>query len=201
MEEIFNYKTIAAKSEGIYKEKGSKFIGYAFPINTLEDFKSRLEELKKEHNSARHFCYAYRIGVGQNEQYRYNDDGEPSSSAGKPIYGQILSNELTNVLIVVVRYFGGTKLGVGGLISAYRNGAKDSIENNTIVVKDVTRFVKLEFTYENMSGVMGLIKRYNPEILKQDFDSACEIELKIPVKVADVFLSHLEKISGLTISQ
>jgi uncharacterized YigZ family protein len=201
MKEVFNYKTITTKSEGIYKEKGSKFIGYAYPINSVEDFKTNLDALKKEHSSARHFCYAYRIGVGQNEQYRYNDDGEPSNSAGKPIYGQILSYEITNVLIIVVRYFGGTKLGVGGLISAYKLGAKDSLDNNTIITRDVTKTIVLEFTYETMSAIMSLVKRNDLKILNQEFGVVCNIKLDITLKKYDELYLKFEKINGVEIKK
>ena len=199
MEETFTYKTLAKKSEGIYKEKGSKFIGYAFPVKSVNSVKKYLVGLKKEHNSARHFCYAYRIGVNQDEVYRYNDDGEPNNSAGKPIYGQLLSNEITNVLVVVVRYFGGTKLGVGGLITAYKEGAKEAIKNGVIVAKDIIEKVKIGFPYEITSEVMSGLSKYEHTIVNQKFELACEITLAIKIKDYDTFIIEFNKINKLTI--
>src|ERR1035438_4724191 len=131
-----NYKTISSSSQGIYKEKGSKFIAYTFPVKTETEIKAHIEKLKKEHHSARHHCYAYRLHPDKSV-YRMNDDGEPSGTAGKPIFGQIQSNDLTDILIVVVRYFGGTLLGVSGLINAYRSAAVEVLKNSTFINKTV----------------------------------------------------------------
>jgi uncharacterized YigZ family protein len=201
MEETYAYKTIASKSEGMYKEKGSKFIGYGYPISNVNQVKELIEELKSEHTSARHFCYAYRIGVGQKEKYRYNDDGEPNNSAGKPIYGQILSNEITNVLIVVVRYFGGTKLGVGGLISAYREGAKEALNNSVIEIKDITKKVEITFPYEITSEVMSNLCKYDYNILNQEFDIDCVITLDIKLRDYKNFLVDFKNINKLSLSK
>lgn len=199
MTNIYTYKTILKKSEGIYKEKGSKFIGYAFPVSNTIKVKECIEELRKEHSSARHFCYAYRIGVGNNEEYRFNDDGEPSSSAGKPIYGQILSAEITNVLIVVVRYFGGTKLGVGGLITAYKEGAKEALLSNQIVEKEITKELTIKFGYDNMSEVMIVVNRNNLEFTEQDFNATCSITFNVSLKEYESIVSQFEQLRELVI--
>lgn len=182
MEEVHEgqYLTIKEVSEGVYKEKGSKFFAYAYPVSTEEDIKGIVKELKKEYYDARHHCYAFMLGAEQ-KHFRANDDGEPSNSAGNPILGQIRSNNLTNILIVVVRYFGGTKLGVSGLIHAYRTSAFDAIENATIVTKDITEIVHIQFDYFAMNDVMKIIKDYNPIILSQQFDNSCEMILEIKI--------------------
>jgi len=156
----------------LFKEKGSKFIGYVFPIENEDGVKIHIEELKKKHYSARHWCYAWQLGV-ENKSYRVNDDGEPNNSAGNPIYGQILSKELTNVLVVVVRYFGGTKLGVGGLINAYKTTAKLILDEAVIVEKTVNIFFQLTFEYVDMDKVMRIIKENNLEILEQKMNLDC----------------------------
>lgn len=199
MTKIYTYKTIQKKSEGIYKEKGSKFIGYAYPITNSNKVKEYIDELKKEHSSARHFCYAYRIGVGNNEEYRFNDDGEPSSSAGKPIYGQILSAEITNVLIVVVRYFGGTKLGVGGLITAYKEGAKEALLENKIVEKEITKELTVKFGYDNMSEVMVVVNRNNLEFTEQDFSTTCSITFNVVLKEYEDIVNQFEQLRDVVI--
>lgn len=201
MNKVYSYKTIASTSEGMYKEKGSKFIGYAYPISSVNQVKALIEELKKEHNSARHFCYAYRIGVGQKEQYRYNDDGEPNNSAGKPIYGQILSNELTNVLVVVVRYFGGTKLGVGGLISAYRVGAKEALEANKIIEKEITKPLTILFGYNNMSEVMSIINKNELVIINQKLEIDCEIKCGVLLSQYESVLNQFQLVHGIKLKK
>ncbi|KUO66221.1 MAG: hypothetical protein APF83_06495 [Lutibacter sp. BRH_c52] len=173
MSENDTYKTIeAAQGDVLFKEKGSKFIGYVFPIENEDVVKIHIEELKKKHYSARHWCYAWQLGV-ENKSYRVNDDGEPNNSAGNPIYGQILSKELTNVLVVVVRYFGGTKLGVGGLINAYKTTAKLILDEAVIVEKTVNIFFQLTFEYVDMDKVMRIIKENNLEILEQKMNLDC----------------------------
>lgn len=176
------YKTIAkAKGEALFKERGSKFIGYAFPITSEDEVRIHLDELKKKHHSARHWCYAWQIGV-EDIQYRANDDGEPNNSAGQPIYGQILSKEITNVLIVVVRYFGGTKLGVGGLISAYKITAKLILDEAKIIEKSIDVYFQLNFEYVDMNKVMRIIKEHNIEILSQKMELNCEFLISIRKK-------------------
>ncbi len=193
------YRTIDIKSECLLKEKQSKFYGYAFPISDIESVKSSIDFLKKMHHSARHFCYAYQIGV-QDLVYRVNDDGEPRNSAGIPIYGQIQSFDLTNILIVVVRYFGGTKLGVGGLVSAYKECAKLTIESNTIITKEITIKIQLKFDYLLMNKVMRVIKEHNLEILKQQMHTSCVFELLTTTKNNDIVCDQFNRHLGIVIS-
>ena len=179
------YNTIDKPSKEIlFKEKGSKFFGYAFPVLSEEEVKVNLEELKKKHHSARHFCYAYQIGI-EKPQYRANDDGEPNNSAGLPIYGQIQSFDVTNILIVSVRYFGGTKLGVGGLISAYKNSAQLAIEACEIIKKTINIKFKLIFDYELMNNVMRINKEKKIQIIDQNLDLKCNYLISIRKKEAD----------------
>lgn len=190
------YKTILEPSEEVlFKEKNSKFYGYAFPISNEEDVKGHLEQLKKHHFSARHWCYAYQIGT-EKITFRANDDGEPNNSAGMPIYGQIQSFEVTNILIVVVRYFGGVKLGVGGLISAYKTTAQMSLENAKIIEKTIDAFFKLTFDYKNMNKVMRVIKEKNLEIVSQKMEMNCELIISTRKKNAettfDIFVHLFE---------
>jgi uncharacterized YigZ family protein len=172
-----NYKTIAFPSEEIlFKEKNSKFFGYAFPVTSEEEIKNHLDILRKKHYGAVHFCYAYQIGTDK-IQFRANDDGEPSNTAGAPIYGQIQSFGLTNVLVVVVRFFGGIKLGVGGLISAYRTSAQMALEVTEIIEKTINIHYIISFDYKNMNKVMRVIKEKNLEIITQNMNESCEIEI------------------------
>ena len=193
------YRTIDVKSESSLKEKQSKFYGYAFPIQDIESVKSSIDSLKKMHHSARHFCYAYQIGI-QDLVYRVNDDGEPRNSAGIPIYGQIQSFDLTNILIVVVRYFGGTKLGVGGLVSAYKECAKLTIESNTIITKEITIKIQLKFDYLLMNKVMRVIKEHNLEILNQQMHTSCVFELLTTTKNNDIVCDQFKRHLGIVIS-
>ena len=174
-----SYKTIdIASEETLFKEKGSKFFGYAFPVLSEDDVKDCLEVLKKKHHSARHFCYAYQIGV-EHTQYRANDDGEPNNSAGLPIYGQIQSFEVTNTLIVSVRYFGGTKLGVGGLISAYKKSAQLALTASEIIEKTINVQFKLTFNYDLMNPVMRIIKEKQIEIVHQKLEMDCSYIISV----------------------
>ena len=193
------YRTIDIKSECLLKEKQSKFYGYAFPISDIESVKSSIDFLKKMHHSARHFCYAYQIGV-QDLVYRVNDDGEPRNSAGIPIYGQIQSFGLTNILIVVVRYFGGTKLGVGGLVSAYKECAKLTIESNTIITKEITIKIQLKFDYLLMNKVMRVIKEHNLVILNQQMHTSCVLELLTTTKNNNIVCDQFNRHLGVVIS-
>ena len=173
------YKTITKPAQGeLFKDKNSKFYGYAFPVSNEEQVKAHLEVLKKEHYSGRHWCYAYQIGT-ETIKYRANDDGEPNNSAGKPIYGQIQSFGVTNILIVVVRYFGGVKLGVGGLINAYRTGAQLALESAEIIEKTINRTFQLKFEYKNMSKVMRLLKENQIEIVNQSLELNCLLEISV----------------------
>lgn len=190
------YRTIEAKSEGIYKEKGSKFIAYAYPVASEDEIKDILSVLKKEYYDARHHCYAYVLGADKSKS-RANDDGEPSSTAGKPILGQIMSNDLTNIFIVVIRYFGGTKLGVSGLINAYKTAAADAIENASIIEKTVNDYYKFVFHYVTMNDVMKLIKDENLEMVEHKYDNVCEIVVSIRQGEVEKIKSRAEKIDGI----
>lgn len=173
------YKTISKPSIGeLFKDKNSKFIGYAFPVENEEDVKTHIEEVKKEHHSARHWCYAYQLGT-ENISFRANDDGEPNNSAGMPIYGQIQSFEVTNVLVIVVRYYGGVKLGVGGLINAYKTGAQLALEASDIIEKTINKYFTLNFEYKNMSKVMRILKEHQIEITKQTLELDCLLEISV----------------------
>jgi uncharacterized YigZ family protein len=180
------YKTIVKPSEEtLFKDKNSKFFGYAFPISTEAEVKSNIEVLKKQHHSARHWCYAYQLGTDPTKiKYRANDDGEPSNSAGMPIYGQIQSYDITNVLIVVVRYFGGVKLGVGGLINAYRTGAQLALEASKIVERTINIEFLITFDYANMNKVMRVIKEKNLNIIAQKLELDCQITISVRKKKA-----------------
>ena len=190
------YKTIEISVENIlYKEKNSKFFGFAFPVTSEIEVKTHLENLKSEHFSARHWCYAYQIGT-EVIKFRANDDGEPSNSAGMPIYGQIQSFEITNVLVVVVRYFGGVKLGVGGLISAYKTSAQLTLDEANIIEKTIDKQFKITFDYKNMNKVMRIIKEKNIQIINQKMELNCEIEIatrkKNAKEIVDIFTALFE---------
>ena len=182
---IDSYKTITQPSkEGLFKDRGSKFYGYAFPISNEEEIKEKIELLKKQHYNARHWCYAWQLGKNY-DHYRANDDGEPSNSAGMPIYGQLQSFNVTNVLVVVVRYFGGTKLGVGGLIKAYKNGAKLALENSNIIDKTINEKFLIKFEYPEMNTVMRIIKDEKISINNQKLELNCEFIISIRKKEAE----------------
>lgn len=188
------YKTISKPSEGYYKEKGSKFPTFAFPVTTEEEIKEIRDKLRKDYFDARHHCYGWRLGADL-KQYRANDDGEPSSTAGKPILGQIQSNELTNILIVVIRYFGGTKLGVSGLINAYRTAAADAISNASIINKTVNDIYEIKFQYAAMNDVMRIIKEDKPLQLNQQFDLNCSITISIRQSEVEKLIEKFKKIN------
>ncbi|MCU0369954.1 MAG: YigZ family protein [Bacteroidales bacterium] len=172
------YRTLEGISRGLYTEKGSKVIAVASGVTSVEEVRQHLDSLRREFHDARHHCYAYRLG-DEPYEYRYQDDGEPSGTAGKPIYGQIQSFDLTDVLIVVIRYFGGVKLGTGGLITAYRAAARDAIENGAVVNKIRTSRLGIVFDYEKMNDVMRIIKEENLRILNQESELKCRILLEI----------------------
>ena len=193
------YKTIANPSEEIlFKEKNSKFFGYAFPIASEDQVKPLIEPLRKRHFNAVHFCYAYQIGT-ERITFRANDDGEPSNSAGMPIYGQIQSQELTNVLIVIVRFFGGTKLGVGGLITAYKTAAQMALDATSIIEKTIDVHYLISFDYKNMNKVMRVIKEKNLEIITQKMEMSCEIEIATRKKNATIVLETFENMFEVAI--
>jgi len=194
------YKTIEKSAEGIFKDKGSKFIALAFAITSEEEAKLIIQEIKKEHFSARHHCYAYRLGY-YGEKYRANDDGEPSGTAGKPIYGQLLSFDITNVLIVVVRYFGGTLLGVSGLINAYKCATRDAIENAKIITKIIEKQVVLNFGYPVQNNVMKIIKDEKLEICSSEFGMECRINVLVRLNKAEMVLNLFRSIDGLNVDE
>lgn len=187
------YRTIATTSEGYYTEKRSKFLAFAHPVETVDEVKELLAGYRKKYYDARHVCYAYMLGADRKE-YRANDDGEPSSTAGKPILGQINSNELTNILIVVVRYYGGVNLGTSGLIVAYREAAADAIAHATIETRQVEEIVTYTFAYPQMNEVMRIVKEMNPRVLSQTYDNTCEIRLSIRKSEADQLRNRLSKL-------
>lgn len=201
MEYSDSYKTIESPSnEVLFKDRNSKFFAYAFPISNEDDVKDHIESLKKKHHSARHWCYAYQLGT-EIIKYRANDDGEPNNSAGQPIYGQIQSFELTNVLIVVVRYFGGTKLGVGGLINAYKTAARMALEVSTIITKTINKKFVLTFDYKDMNKVMRIIKEKQLQILKQESDVQCSLEISVRKSSALQIFDHFNTTYGIKIKE
>lgn len=195
------YKTITKPSEGaLFKDRGSKFWGYAYSIRNEDEVKPIVENLKSQHHKARHWCYAWQIGV-ENFKYRANDDGEPSNSAGQPIYGQILSKELTNVLVVVVRYFGGTKLGVGGLVNAYKSAAKMALESSKIVTKTIDVHFKIFFEYPQMNTVMRIIKELDIFLVEQKMEFNCEFKIAIRKSEAEKVKEAFSDLKNVRISE
>jgi len=190
------YKTIAGISEGYITEQRSKFISCAIPVKTPEEVKEKVDAFRKQYYDARHVCWAYMLGT-ERTQFRANDDGEPSSTAGKPILGVINSNELTDILIVVIRYFGGVKLGTSGLIVAYRAAAADAISNAVIIEKTVDETVSIEFEYPFLNDVMKIVKEINPQILSQKFEMKCEMTLQIRQSEMKVMRDRLLKVETL----
>ncbi|NOY95571.1 MAG: YigZ family protein [Chlorobi bacterium] len=193
------YNTITKSSEGLFKDKGSKFLSFAFPVQDEQEIKEIIHSLKKKYHSARHHCYAWRLGVGE-IRFRANDDGEPSSTAGKPILGQLVSYGLTNTLIVVVRYFGGTLLGTSGLINAYRNAASDALNNAEIVENLIETIFKTDFTYNELNKVMSIIKNENLKQLKTDFRENCSIIFAVRKSEASRVKEIFKDIFGVKIT-
>ena len=191
---IDEYKTISGTSEGYYTEKRSKFLAFAHHVESVDEVKDIVAGYRKKYYDARHVCYAYMLGAERLE-FRANDDGEPSSTAGKPILGQINSNELTNILIVVVRYYGGVNLGTSGLIVAYRESAADAIAHASVETRQVEEIVNYSFAYPQMNDVMRIVKDMNPRIVSQTYDNTCEIVLSIRKSEAEQLKSKLAKLS------
>lgn len=202
MDEIKDtYKTITKPSdETLFKDRNSKFFGYAFPVTSEEEIKERLDALRKKHHSARHYCYAWQLGI-ENIRFRANDDGEPSNSAGQPIYGQIQAFEVTNILIVSVRYFGGTKLGVGGLINAYKNSAQLALESSDIIEKTIDVHYKLSFGYELMNTVMRIVKERNIKIVSQKLEMDCQYIIAVRKKEAETIFKIFDALYKVEIKQ
>ena len=192
------FLTITAATEGFYKEKGSKFLSFAYPVSSDEEVKEKLDTLRKQFFDARHHCFAYTTGIDA-ERYRANDDGEPGHSAGDPILGQIRSRNLTNTLVVVVRYFGGTKLGVGGLIAAYKIAAADALDKAKVVEVSVTDTIKLYFPYERTSEVMRLVKEFNVNIKEQTFTESCSLTGDVEAGTAEVLKEKISLIEAVKI--
>jgi uncharacterized YigZ family protein len=193
-----SFLTLAHPSKGYYKEKGSKFLSFAYPVGSEEEGRSIIKDIRKKYFDARHHCYGYILGI-QEKRTRVNDDGEPSGTAGKPILGQILSKELCNVLIVVVRYFGGTLLGKGGLIRAYKRAAADALDNGLIITKIIKTHYRLVFDYTAMNDIMRILNEEQIKPLEQKFEDSCEIVVEIPSMDTDRILSKLKIIKQLVI--
>lgn len=192
------YRTIEKSSEGIFKDKGSKFIGYAFPIESEEEWKEKLQEIRSLHGKARHFCWAIRLSPDRTV-FRVNDDGEPSGSAGKPILNTLLSYDVTQIGVVVVRYFGGTLLGVPGLINAYKMATKEALDAATITEKTVNDIYELKFDYLQMNEVMRIVKDEDIKILNQKFDNQCQIEFEIRQQQIPQVIGKFEKLLDINL--
>ena len=192
------YRTIKAPAEGLYKEKGSKFLAFAFPVRSTDEVKQHLEALRKEYFDARHHCYAYILGPTK-DVYRVNDDGEPSGTGGRPIHGQLLSADLTDTLIVVVRYFGGVLLGASGLANAYKTAARDAIEHAEIVEKTIDVRYRLQFEYVLMNDVMRIVKEFGLTPMNQDYNLDCRLELSVRQSQSVRLYDALAKLRAVTI--
>lgn len=195
-----SYKSIAAHSQGLFKDNGSRFIAHAYPVETEQQIKEIVASLKKEYYDARHHCYAYRLGH-KGDRFRANDDGEPSGSSGRPILGQIDSNGLSDILIVVVRYFGGIKLGIPGLIRAYRTSAADAICNAEIIEKIASRPYRVTFGYMSMNMVMKVMKDLELVQTNQKFDMECSIDTSVRLTLADTFLERMSDVEGCRVEE
>lgn len=192
------YRTIAQPAEGLYKEKGSKFIALAYPVYSEDEVKDTLAELRKQYYDARHHCYAYSLGADKS-RYRANDDGEPNHSAGDPILGQIRSADLTNVLVVVIRYFGGTKLGVSGLINAYKTAASEALASATVLEAFETVLLQAHFEYPQMNDVMSLVKDHDLTVKQQDFALECRITLEVRKAMQEEITTKLESLESVSV--
>ncbi|MEI6750108.1 MAG: IMPACT family protein [Bacteroidales bacterium] len=192
------YKTLEATCKGLYKEKGSRFISFAIPVTNEADVKKELETLRQKYHDARHHCYAYMLGFNK-DAYRANDDGEPSGTAGRPILGQITANDLTNTLVVVIRYFGGVKLGVSGLIFAYRKAAGEAIEQASIVTRIISDVYELEFNYAAMNDVMRIIKEESCTILSTEFELQNKLTILTRKRVSNLVYEKFQKVNALTV--
>ena len=190
------YRTIAAPAEGLFKDRGSRFLAFAFPVTTEDEIKIHLERLRKEHFGANHHCYAWRLGADK-QRFRANDDGEPSGTAGRPILGQLQSFDLTNVAVIVVRYFGGTLLGAGGLVQAYKQSAAEALKAATIIEKHITEVYALHFNYDAMNAVMKLLKEFEAEQRSQVFEIECSLEFSVRMRDADALCTALKKLDNV----
>lgn len=193
------YYTISDQNDALFKDKGSKFIAYAYPVQNEEEAKEYIHKLKKEHHNARHHCYAFRLG-NTGENYRYSDDGEPSGTAGRPIYGQLLSKNVTNTLVVVVRYFGGTLLGVGGLINAYKNATTDVLDNCKIKECIICSNLKINFDYNLQNVVMRKLDEFQGKIISSVYEMDCTLIVGIPKSAKNQFINSFEEVVGIKFS-
>ncbi|MBN1132985.1 MAG: YigZ family protein [Bacteroidales bacterium] len=196
----YEYRTISTISKGLYKEKGSRFIALAYPVSDEDEIKTILAALRKEYHDARHYCYAWCLGTGQ-VHCRANDDGEPANSAGKPILAQINANELSNILVVVIRYFGGVLLGVGGLIHAYREASADAIRNNKITTRKIYETYQIHFNYPQMNDVMTMIKEHNLIQYDQDFGLHCSLKFKVWIKERQKVIERLKILEHVSLER
>lgn len=195
---IYEYKTIAKPVENILlKEKGSKFIGFAFPINCEEDLKKSLEKIREEHPKATHHCYAFRLGLN-GENYRANDDGEPSGSAGLPIYNQLLAHEITNILLIVVRYFGGTKLGVSGLVKTYKESAKLTLDEAEIITKELESLLEIGFNFNQQNTIFTLLNKFEAKILNFETQEICKISASVKTSQKEKISDKLSEMQNIT---
>jgi len=192
------YKTIDVPSEGLFKDKGSKFIAYAYPFEQMEELKNRLAEAKTIHPKARHHCWAYRLSTDR-AIFRLNDDGEPSGTAGRPILNTLLSHDLTNILVIVVRYFGGTLLGVPGLINAYKSATQDALDQAIIVEKTVNDVYSINFDYLQMNAIMRIMKEDQLNVLTQDFSTDCSLTFEIRQSQANLTLNKIQSLDGVKV--
>lgn len=193
-----SYKTIKKPAQGLFKDRGSKFLSFAWPVSTEDDIREKLGLLRQKFHDARHHCYAWRLGE-QEQSFRANDDGEPSNTAGKPILGQIQKYDLTNILIVVVRYFGGTLLGTGGLVNAYREAAADALANAEIVTRTVDEVFDIKFPYSSLNMVMKVLKQENTFLIEQDFSAICRIRIRLPLKISGIVTGRLKRIENVSV--
>ena len=192
------YQTIVGQSETIIRERSSKFLSLAYHVRTADEVKEIMDGLRKKHYDATHHCYAYRLGP-RGEEFRANDDGEPSGTAGKPILGQLLSRDVTDILVVVIRWFGGTKLGVSGLIETYRESTAAVLDVCKIEERTIDRIYHIRYPFESMDGVMRAVKAVGPKIVEQTFDNMCSMRLAVRLSLADQLYGRLEKIEGINI--
>jgi uncharacterized YigZ family protein len=195
-----SYLSIASESRGTFRDKASKFIAVALPVTTEDQVKSYLEELRKDYHDANHHCYAYRLGV-EDQAYRVNDDGEPTGSAGRPIYGQILSTGLSDVLVVVIRYFGGTKLGIPGLINAYRTAARVALDGAVIIEKTIQVQLRVSFEYQMMNDVMRILKEEHVKIIQHTALEKCEIDFQVRKSQNDNLENRFNKLKNITVTK
>ncbi|MBE0638780.1 MAG: YigZ family protein [Bacteroidales bacterium] len=193
------YKTIVSRSEGVFKDKGSRFISFAIPVQTEEQVKAEIETLKREYFDARHHCYAYILGFNK-DAFRMNDDGEPSGTAGKPIHGQLLVHDLTNTLIVVIRYFGGIKLGVRGLINAYKFAAQEALINNTIETRIVSEVYQVKFAYEDMNDIMRIMKEEDLDQINHNFHLTCTLDFAVRKSRADNVIKRFKDLRKVEVN-